>query len=69
VPCVANPDPRRGGDCALTTTAEGVLPGVIQEEARAIWGVADLRVYDGGPDGDADTADNTLFARQGLFIP
>ncbi len=69
VPCVANPDSLRGGDCALTTTAEAVLPGSIQEGARAIWGLSDVRVFDGGPDGDVDTADNSLFARQGVFIP
>ena len=29
-----------------------------------------LQVYDGGADGDGDTtADNTVFARPGVFIP
>jgi hypothetical protein len=30
---------------------------------------ASSQVYDGGPDGDTATADNTVFARQGLFVP
>jgi hypothetical protein len=29
-----------------------------------------VKVYDGGPDEDADTsADNSLFAVQGVFVP
>jgi hypothetical protein len=37
---------------------------------RAIWELSKTRVFDGGADGDADTAgDNTLFAVQGVFIP
>jgi hypothetical protein len=32
--------------------------------------MAQVQVYDGGPDGDADTpAGDTLFAVQGIFIP
>jgi hypothetical protein len=69
VPCTPTADSTRGGDCVLETTAEGILPGVIQEGARAIWGLEDLRVFDGGPDGDAGTDDNSLLARQGVFVP
>jgi hypothetical protein len=29
-----------------------------------------VRILDGGPDGDADTAgDNTVFLRPGVFVP
>jgi hypothetical protein len=28
-----------------------------------------MKVWDGGPDGVAQTADNTLFAAGGLFLP
>jgi hypothetical protein len=29
-----------------------------------------VEVYDGGEDGDGDTtADNTVFLRQGIFVP
>jgi hypothetical protein len=29
-----------------------------------------VRIFDGGADGDGDTvADNTLFARPGIFVP
>ena len=37
---------------------------------RAIWALDKLRVYDGGPDEDADTeAGNSLFMTQGVFVP
>ena len=41
-----------------------------QGQHRAIWALDKLRVYDGGPDEDADTeADNSLFMTQGVFVP
>jgi len=37
---------------------------------RAIWELDAVRIYDGGADGDGDTtADNTVFARPGVFVP
>jgi hypothetical protein len=53
----------------VNTSADAVLPGAIQEGTRMIWALDRVRVYDGGPDGDADTADNSLFATQGVFVP
>jgi hypothetical protein len=39
-------------------------------EARAIWALDTVRIFDGGADGDGETtADNTVFARPGVFIP
>jgi hypothetical protein len=58
-----------GGACNLTTTADAVMSGVAMERKRAIWELAQVKVFDGGADGDAGTADNTLFAVQGLFLP
>ena len=37
---------------------------------REVWELQAVRIYDGGADGDGDTtADNTVFARPGVFIP
>ena len=58
-----------GGECNVTTSLDTITPGLITEGKRAVWQLAGLNVYDGGPDGDADTADNTLFAVEGLFAP
>jgi hypothetical protein len=69
VPCAATGGPE-GGSCSISTTADSVLPGVVKEGERAVWELGDVQVFDGGGDGDADTtADNTLFAVPGLFVP
>ena len=68
-PCSATADANVGATCNLTTTLDALTPGVVQEGARAIWQLGQVEVLDGGPDGDADTPDNAVFARQGIFIP
>jgi hypothetical protein len=69
VPCVATGSTTVGGTCALTTTFNSVMPGAIVESQRSIWQMAEIKVFDGGPDGVASTAPNTLFADQGVFVP
>ena len=66
VPCVAT-DTTPGATCALTTSAEAIVPGSITEGTRAIWALDKVRVYDGRPAGDGANA--SLFATQGLFEP
>ena len=65
------PSPRSTSPlCELTTTLDTLRPGAAAEGKRAVWALDQLKVYDGGPDGDADTtADNSLFAVQGVFVP
>jgi hypothetical protein len=59
-----------GSTCNLNTSMNAVVPGALRNDLRAIWEVDAARVYDGGVDGDGDTtADNTVFARPGIFIP
>jgi hypothetical protein len=41
----------------------------VQGGTRAIWELGRLEVYDGGPDGQASTSPNDLFAVQGVFVP
>jgi TolB protein len=70
VPCATTPDTSVGSTCSITTTANAVLPGTAREGKRSVWGLGSFDLYDGGPDGDADTpSGNTLFAVQGLFAP
>jgi Tol biopolymer transport system component len=70
VPCVATTDTTIGSTCAVTTTADTLVPGTIREGKRAIWELGSLQVFDGGADGLASTtADNTLFESQGIFVP
>jgi dipeptidyl aminopeptidase/acylaminoacyl peptidase len=58
-----------GASCAAQTTADALLPGTVQEGRRAIWELGQVQVFDGGPDGDTSTDDNTLFEVSGVFIP
>ena len=58
-----------GATCAAQTTADALVPGTVQEGRRAIWELGQGRVFDGGPDGDTATQDNTLFAVAGVFVP
>jgi hypothetical protein len=46
------------------------VPGMVKANLRTIWQVGRVRVDDAGPDGNPDTsADNTVFAVQGVFVP
>jgi hypothetical protein len=69
VPCATTDETTTGSVCSIDTTADAVVPGAIKEGARAIWQLAEIEVFDGGADGRAATPPNTLFARQGVFIP
>jgi hypothetical protein len=68
VTCSATTGPE-GGSCSASTTADAVMGGIAKESRRSIWELKSIEVFDGGADGDADTADNTLFAVPGLLAP
>ena len=68
--CTPVADPNEGSACVSSTSVDALMPGAVPEGRRAIWQLGAVQVYDGGPDGDADTpAGDTLFATQGVFIP
>jgi hypothetical protein len=69
MPCELTLDPTVGATCAVATTLDSVLPGIVRERARAVWELGQFEVLDGGPDGDVDTVPNEVFARQGIFVP
>jgi hypothetical protein len=69
VSCSGTSDPAVGAICALNTAMNALVPGAVREGDRAVWELDTIEVYDGGPDGVSSTSDNTLFARQGVFIP
>jgi hypothetical protein len=58
-----------GATCSLNSTADAILAGTIVEGKRTIWQMDDVVLFDGGPDGQAATPDNTLFLQQGVFVP
>ena len=58
-----------GSECSVDTTADAVVPGIIDEGARAVLQLGQVTVADGGPDGLAATEPNGVFAVQGIFVP
>jgi hypothetical protein len=70
IPCTPDPATNIGSDCSISTTADTLVPGTIAAGLRTIWQIGRVRVDDAGPDGNPDTtADNTVFAVQGIFVP
>jgi hypothetical protein len=69
IPCAATGVTTIGSTCAVTTTADAITPGLVKEGMRSIWQLGQVRVNDGGTDGNVATTPNGLFAVQGVFVP
>ena len=77
VQCAATADTTRGGLCTLATTYEAIVPGAVTERQRAIWALGQVEVKDAGPNGTGyalcpptcGDGDETVFMRQGIFVP
>ena len=69
VPCAVTSSTATGSVCSVSTTADAVYPGVVDEGARAVWQLGQVTVTDGGSDGIGSTFPNGVFAVQGVFVP
>lgn len=69
VSCTATASTAIGGSCAVSTTANAIVPGAVKDGKRAVVETHQINVIDGGPDGLVGTAPNTMLAVQGIFIP
>jgi hypothetical protein len=61
-----------GSSCNVSTTAEANCPpacDLIKEGRKANVEVGQIYILDGGTDGVTATTPNTVFARQGIYIP
>ncbi len=68
--CAPTPsDQTIGSSCNASTSADTLIPEAAREGRRAVWGLGQVEVFDGGPDGLAATDDNSLFAVQGIYAP
>jgi hypothetical protein len=68
--CAQSGSSSTGSTCSLDTSMNALIPGGSKRSKRSIWALDAVRIFDGGADGDGDTtADNTVFARPGIFIP
>lgn len=69
VPCTVTPT-ATGAECSVATSADAIAPGSVVQGKRAVWELAQVQVFDGGPDDTAATqSGNALFAVQGVFVP
>jgi hypothetical protein len=70
IQCAASTSTAIGGACATTTSADALIPGSVPEGQRSIWEVAQVQIYDGGPDGSVVTASgDKVLLREGVFVP
>jgi hypothetical protein len=71
VTCAATASTAIGGTCAITTTANTVVPGTpVKDGKRANVEIQQIQITDGGPDGVMGTpTGNDLAFVQGIFIP
>jgi hypothetical protein len=68
--CTPTPaDGTVGSTCSVSTTANGVLGGSVQDNKRANVEVQTINIQDGGADGTAASPPNTTFETQGIWIP
>jgi hypothetical protein len=68
VPCTPTAG-SEGGACSISTTANTLMPGAIKDTKRTVAALDQVEMMDGGADGLVSTADNDVFAVQGIFIP
>ncbi len=69
VPCASTASTTIGSTCSISTTAGALVPGAVPAGKRSLWQLGQIQVFDGGSDGLAGTAPNSLFEIQGLFVP
>ena len=69
--CVSTADMTVGSTCSVSTSSQANCPPVCQnfDNQRSVIELGQVLVRDGGADGQIATADNTVFMRQGIFIP
>ena len=68
VDCASTADTSIGGYCTVSGGVQPAIPNCCRGD-RMIIEVGQVRVDDGGADGVVASAPNTLFLRQGIFVP
>jgi hypothetical protein len=66
--CAPTSDTAIGGTCSVASSPVAIA-AELAEPARAVVEFTQIQIFDGGPDGQVSTADNTLFEVQGVFVP
>jgi hypothetical protein len=69
VPCTATASDTIGASCSLSSSFNAIVPGAVVERKRTIWGLGQIKIFDGGSSGTVGASDATLFETEGLFVP
>ena len=67
--CVNTASTTTGGTCGISGPPPGCPPACPTPNQRQVVEFGQIEVFDGGPDGQVATNDNTVFMRQGIFVP
>ena len=69
VVCQSNADSTIGSYCGANTTANALVPGVVEAGKGALVEIGQMQVFDSGLDGIRNNSDDQLFAVQGIVLP
>ena len=69
IDCSSTPDPSVGSTCSANTTANALMPGLIQEQRQTVVQAFRVRVEDSGANGVRGDSDDRIFATEGVYIP
>ena len=69
VTCVATADPTIGASCGLNTTANAIVPGLVQEQRNTVVQLFRLRLKDAGANATPGDADDRDALMQGIYVP
>jgi hypothetical protein len=69
IDCSSTADPTIGSTCSANTTANALVPGLIQEQRQTVVQTFRVRVDDSGANGVRGDSDDRIFATQGVFVP
>jgi hypothetical protein len=69
IDCSSTSNPSVGSTCSANTTANAVVPGLIQEQRQTVAQAFRVRVDDSGANGVRGDNDDRIFMTQGVFFP
>jgi hypothetical protein len=70
IPCGATSNPDIGATCGYHSEIGVFYPGLLKDGKRMIMEIGQVRIADGGDDGDVQTDDGAqTFLTEGVFIP
>jgi uncharacterized repeat protein (TIGR01451 family) len=69
IDCIPTTDVSVGSTCGANTTANALVPSVVQDGKAAVWQLGQIELKDSGPDGVRGNSDDEVFATQGVVLP